>query len=203
MGLGRTRARAIAKTPNSVSATSPKFQRVRWVDSIEAVRRLMEGDSVVPRSGRSSASRFVAPLRPLATVTAPHWLFRQRDKWVAPLRHLVTQCRHVDACASSRDGATATRNQLPLGVGRGDVMAQNNLGNLYRRELDDAAAVSWYAKLSHPTIRLRDFQPPHRFRFVIPSSNCSARLRRLLPRRGSPVRRIGFSPTTSPSAAAT
>jgi hypothetical protein len=58
MELGRIRARAIAKTPNSVSATSPKFQRVRWVDSIEVVRRLMEGDSVVPRPGRSSASRF-------------------------------------------------------------------------------------------------------------------------------------------------
>jgi hypothetical protein len=31
MELGRVRARAIAKTPNSVSATSPTFQRVRWV----------------------------------------------------------------------------------------------------------------------------------------------------------------------------
>jgi hypothetical protein len=40
-----------------VSATSPKFQRVRRVDSIEVVRRLM-GDSVLPRPGRSSASRF-------------------------------------------------------------------------------------------------------------------------------------------------
>jgi hypothetical protein len=58
MELGSIRARAIAKTPNSVSATSPKFQRVRRVDSIEVVRRLMEGDSVVPRPGRSSASRF-------------------------------------------------------------------------------------------------------------------------------------------------
>jgi hypothetical protein len=56
MELGRIRARAIAKTPNS--AISPKFQRVRWFDSIEVVRRLMEGDSVVPRPGRSSASGF-------------------------------------------------------------------------------------------------------------------------------------------------
>jgi hypothetical protein len=51
MELGSIRARAIAKTPNSVSATSPKFQRVRRVDSIEVVRRLMEGDSVCPAPG--------------------------------------------------------------------------------------------------------------------------------------------------------
>jgi len=51
MELGRIRAREIAKTPSSVTATSPKFQRVRWVDSIEVVRELMEGDSLVPRPG--------------------------------------------------------------------------------------------------------------------------------------------------------
>jgi hypothetical protein len=49
MESGRIRARAIAKTPNSVSAPSPKFQRVRRVDSIEVVRRLMKADSIVPR----------------------------------------------------------------------------------------------------------------------------------------------------------
>jgi hypothetical protein len=46
------RARAIAKTPNSVSAPSPKFQRVRWVDSIEAVTGIIERDShEVPARG--------------------------------------------------------------------------------------------------------------------------------------------------------
>jgi hypothetical protein len=65
MELGSIRARAIAKTPNSVSATSPKFQRVRRVDSIEVVRKLMERDSVVPRPGRSSASRFHEQSPPL------------------------------------------------------------------------------------------------------------------------------------------
>jgi hypothetical protein len=33
---------AIAETPNTVSAPSPKFQRGRRVDSIEAVRGLIE-----------------------------------------------------------------------------------------------------------------------------------------------------------------
>jgi hypothetical protein len=48
MELGSIRARAIAKTPNSVSATSPKFQRVRRVDSIEVVRRLIGGIPLYP-----------------------------------------------------------------------------------------------------------------------------------------------------------
>jgi hypothetical protein len=47
---GRAKARAIAKTPNSVSAPNPKFQRVRPVHSIEVVRRLIEGGFLdVPR----------------------------------------------------------------------------------------------------------------------------------------------------------
>jgi hypothetical protein len=37
----------------------------------------------------------------------PDWLFRWEDQWVAPLRHLATQGRHVDPCANTRDGATA------------------------------------------------------------------------------------------------
>jgi hypothetical protein len=59
MKSGRIRARTIAKTPNSVSAPSPKFRRVRRVDSIEVVRRLIEGGFLdVPRPERSSVSRF-------------------------------------------------------------------------------------------------------------------------------------------------
>ena len=45
MELGRIRASAIAKTPNNVSAPSPKFQRVRRIDLIEVVRRFIERDS--------------------------------------------------------------------------------------------------------------------------------------------------------------
>ena len=37
----------------------------------------------------------------------PDWLFRWEDQWGAPLRYLVTQGRHVDPCANTRDGATA------------------------------------------------------------------------------------------------
>ena len=37
----------------------------------------------------------------------PHWLFRWEDQRVAPLRHLVTQGRHVDPRANTRDGAIA------------------------------------------------------------------------------------------------
>src|ERR1700733_10425358 len=42
------------------------------------------------------------------------------------------------------------------------------LQNLHHRLLDKAIQHSWDAKLSHPSIRLRDFHPPHRFRFVSP-----------------------------------
>src|SRR5580700_11335401 len=43
------------------------------------------------------------------------------------------------------------------------------LQNLHRRLLDEAIQYGWDAKLSHPSsIRLRDFHPPHRFRFVGP-----------------------------------
>jgi hypothetical protein len=45
MESGRIRASAIAKTPNNVSAPSPKFQRVRRIDLIEVVRRFIERDS--------------------------------------------------------------------------------------------------------------------------------------------------------------
>jgi len=48
MESGKNRARAIAKTPNSVSAPSPKFQRVRRVDSTEVVRRLIEAVPLCP-----------------------------------------------------------------------------------------------------------------------------------------------------------
>jgi hypothetical protein len=59
MESGRIKARAIAKTPNSVSAPSPKFQRVRRVDSTEVVRKLIEGGFLdVPHPERSSVSRF-------------------------------------------------------------------------------------------------------------------------------------------------
>jgi hypothetical protein len=59
MESGRIRARTIAKTPNKASAPSPKFLRVRRVDSIEVVRRLMEGRFLdVPSPERSSVSRF-------------------------------------------------------------------------------------------------------------------------------------------------
>jgi clan AA aspartic protease (TIGR02281 family) len=43
------------------------------------------------------------------------------------------------------DYATALRLWRPLGD-QGDAVAQNNLGNLYRREQDDSTAVSWYRK---------------------------------------------------------
>jgi hypothetical protein len=43
------------------------------------------------------------------------------------------------------------------------------LQNLHHRLLDEAIQHGWDAKLSHPSsIRLRDFHPPHRFRFVGP-----------------------------------
>ena len=42
------------------------------------------------------------------------------------------------------------------------------LQNLHDRLLDEAIQHGWDAKLSHPSIRLRDFHPPHRFRFVSP-----------------------------------
>src|SRR5258705_553966 len=42
------------------------------------------------------------------------------------------------------------------------------LQNLHHRLLDEAIQHGWDAKLSHPSIRLRDFHPPHRSRFVSP-----------------------------------
>jgi hypothetical protein len=53
------------------------------------------------------------------------------------------------------------------------------LQNLHHRLLDEAIQHGWNAKLSHPSVRLRDFHPPHRFRFVGP-------VQQLLP-NGRPV----------------
>src|SRR5712672_1396369 len=54
------------------------------------------------------------------------------------------------------------------------------LQNLHHRLLNKAIQHGWDAKLSHPSsIRLRDFHPPHRFRFVSP-------VQQLLP-NGRPV----------------
>ena len=52
MESGRMRASAIAKTPNSVSAPSPKFQRVTRIDLIEVVIRFIGGFLDVPPSGQ-------------------------------------------------------------------------------------------------------------------------------------------------------
>src|SRR5229473_3564827 len=59
-----------------------------------------------------------------------------------------------------------TRSE-PIAV-LGERRIPSPLQNLHHRLLDKAVQHGWDAKLSHPTIRLRDFHPSHRFRFVGP-----------------------------------
>src|SRR6185312_10005854 len=61
----------------------------------------------------------------------------------------------------------------------GERRVPSLLQHLHHRLLDEAIQRGGDAKLSHPSIRLRDFHPPHRFRFVGP-------VQQLLP-NGRPV----------------
>src|SRR6202040_1371090 len=71
-----------------------------------------------------------------------------------------------------------TRSE-PIAV-LGERRIPSPLQNLHHRLLDKAVQHGWDAKLSHPSaIRLRDFHPSHRFRFVDP-------VQQLLP-NGRPV----------------
>jgi hypothetical protein len=54
------------------------------------------------------------------------------------------------------------------------------LQDLHHRLLDEAIQHGWDAKLSHPTIRLRDFHPPDRFRFVGPVQQLLPNIRPVL-----------------------
>jgi site-specific DNA recombinase len=46
------------------------------------------------------------------------------------------------------------------------------LQNLHHRLLDQTIQHRWDTKLSHPSVRLGDFHPPHRFRLVGPTQCC-------------------------------
>src|SRR5258705_12011124 len=59
-----------------------------------------------------------------------------------------------------------TRSE-PIAV-LGERRIPSPLQNLHLRLLDKAVQPGWDAKLSPPAIRLRDFPPSHRFRFVGP-----------------------------------
>src|SRR2546421_2976566 len=76
------------------------------------------------------------------------------------LRDVLLRLRHGLMCRPTRSKPIAVRGErrIPL-----------LLQNLHHRLLDEAIQHGWNAKLSHPSaIRLRDFHPSHRFRFVGP-----------------------------------
>src|SRR5215216_4151987 len=75
------------------------------------------------------------------------------------LRDVLLRLSHGLMCRSSRSKpiAVSGERRVPL-----------PLQNLHHRLLDEAIQHGWDAKLSHPSVRLRDFHPPHRFRFVDP-----------------------------------
>jgi hypothetical protein len=84
----------------------------------------------------------------------------------------VTECSLLrERCGLAETGAVARPRTARDG---------GHLGALGAACLDKAVQHGWYAKLSHPSaIRLRDFHPPHRFRFIGP-------VQQLLP-NGRPV----------------
>ena len=101
--------------PPAINAVGPanlllSFHRLTLTD---------RGSRAHRTGGRMHHSDCPAPLRHLATATAPQWLFRQWNQWVAPLRHLVTQRRHLDPCANSRGDAPATPGPGRRSRGRG------------------------------------------------------------------------------------
>ena len=75
------------------------------------------------------------------------------------LRNVLLRLGHGVMRRSTRSKPVAV-----LGKRRVPLLLQN----LHHRLLDKAVQHGWDAKLSPPSIRFRDFHPPHRFGFVGP-----------------------------------
>jgi hypothetical protein len=113
MVSGRIRARAIAMTPNSVSAPSPKFQRVRWIESIEVVRRLIERESLMSPARAIKCFTIPADVRrttktcaETATRLGPYWTPEQAFavfELIDELRDTIWRCYALQIQEEYRD----------------------------------------------------------------------------------------------------
>jgi hypothetical protein len=119
MVSGRIRARAIAKTPNSVSAPSPKFQRVRRIKSIEVVRRPIGGSLDVPHpSGQvfHNSSGCMANDDDMHRNGYTTWSLGRRN----PLRLTERRCHRAVACSfREKSSAPVYARLAKLGAGAG------------------------------------------------------------------------------------